>query len=37
MGAKIDILEHIDTQLGVLIDLVAQLVRESDSEPVDEV
>lgn len=29
MGAKTDILEHIDTQLGILIELVAQLVRET--------
>ena len=31
MGAKTDILDHISNQLAVLIDLVAQLVREKDS------
>lgn len=29
MGAKTEILEHIQTQLAVIVDLLAQLVREN--------
>ncbi len=29
MGAKLDVLEHIETQLATIIDLLAQLVREN--------
>ena len=30
MGTKTDILDHISNQLTILIDLVAQLVRDND-------
>lgn len=31
MGAKADILQHIEAQLEVITDLLAQLVRENDT------
>ena len=39
MGAKADILQHIEAQLEVIADLLAQLVRERDAEkpPINEV